>query len=174
MIKKLAIAVLIVMMTSLSIAGCTSTTSTNNSASSAGQASVVPSQSNLSSHFNQIFGPPAYLVETPFTKTVNYRGNDVYTGVARRTDRSQGAGFTAVIELVNTQSEAKKLFNDGVAKAQSEGYTYRSDWIAGLNKDEGKAYSNEQWAGSYYTMQKYFFYRYDTAASSWIVITETA
>ncbi|MGZ4864866.1 MAG: hypothetical protein ACXV7G_09655 [Halobacteriota archaeon] len=178
MIKKIAIVIFIVLIASLSIAGCTSSTPTTESASPVAQASNTATQaqnSDLSSYFSQTYfgSGGTTIIEKPFTKSVSYRGNDVYTGVVRRTDRPIGAGFTAVIELAKTKADAKKLFNSAVTKAQGEGYTYRPDWVAQLQNEEDATPANEMWCGSYGHYDKTVYYEYDSAANSWLVVTES-
>ncbi|MGZ4881462.1 MAG: hypothetical protein ACXV7G_10425 [Halobacteriota archaeon] len=184
MIKKLIVAVFVTVVASLSVSGCITVNPSGTSSSSSPtptadatiyQTTPTPKPvSDYSSLIGESFGGGLYVIERPFTKSINYRGDDVYTGVVRRTDRSQGQGFTCVVELVKTKDEAKRLFDQVVAKKQSDGFTYRSDWVAQYKSEEGTMKPNEDWAGSSGYQQVNVFYQYQPVVGSWTVTTQTA
>ncbi|MGZ4932284.1 MAG: hypothetical protein ACXV5D_09400 [Halobacteriota archaeon] len=116
MIRKVAVVVFIVMMTSLSIAGCTSS-STSNTSSTSGT-----NVTDYSDHYNKAMGD--WIIEKPFYKTTSDRGNDLYMGVAR--NASSQYSHTLAYEHVKTEDDATVVFDTLVTQAQDSGYTEKS------------------------------------------------
>ena len=87
--KKLLAVMVLVIVTSLSIAGCTTTpttptvqttTSPNGTTASA---VPVPKSGDLSAKLNDDLRGKNYTLVVPFTRAVNQYGNVVYTGVVQ-------------------------------------------------------------------------------------------
>ncbi len=207
MIKKLTVAVVVVVFMSLLVAGCTGP---NNPSPTPSQITVTPSRTtptpsqtppapsqapfptptskptyeptkttrtpvtDYSRVLDQQWGRGAYVLVYPFAKSTNDRGNDVYTGIVRRSELPAGSGgVTCVITLSKTKTDAHRLFSEAVAKRQSEGFVYDADFTAKLSSGEGKLTPEQAWAGSLGEQQAVIYYRYDPAVSSWEVVTLT-
>lgn len=67
------------------------------------------------------------IVERPFTKSTNERGNDVSMGIMRNTSLSQGLAVTTVEELMKSQAESKQLYDKYISQKLSEGFTPPND-----------------------------------------------
>ena len=133
-------------------------------------ASATPS-ADYSSYFDTAFVNAYSTVVQPFTKSTNERGDDVYTGIAR--NPSASSTMTTVVELTQSQAEAKQLYDQTVAQKQSEGFVLRSDWVGQMRTH----YPNtaEIWTGqqSAYGQEFDVLYQYESPIASWVFITET-
>jgi hypothetical protein len=169
MIKKVAVIALVI-VASLSLAGCTFPISTSSPTPmptptpTATPTPVVDYSSVLTKQNEAGVG----IMERPFTKSTNERGNDVYKGVGRNASKPGSKSVIWVIELTKSQAEAKQLYDKYVAQRLNEGYTPRPDWVAGWNHPGA-------WAGVQYSSGNQFtvFYRYNSAVNSWDITTET-
>jgi len=160
-----AIVVLLLVVASLLVAGCTSNKSPSSSTSTP---TPIPAQADYSSFFDWSYRAGGFFLDTPFTKSTNVRGNDVYMGSIRNTSLPGQKGVTVVEELTNSQTEAKQLYDKYVSNKLSEGYTSYPQEVANWKYD-GK------WFGATDpTHQFYVLYRYSTDVNSWVVTTQAS
>ena len=172
-----AIIVLSLVVASLLVAGCTigpTSTSSPTPTSTLTPTPTTTAPADLSSYFQKLWEGSGFIVERPFTKSTNARGNDVYTGVMRNTSLSQGSGVTTVEELTKSQSEVKQVYDKAVADKKSEGFIYRADEVARLTADPTKAKLDGLWVGSSGNRWFYVMYYYNPKINSWELTTETA
>jgi thiol-disulfide isomerase/thioredoxin len=127
---------------------------------------------DLSSYYNKYWESGNGIVERPFTKSTNARGNDVYKGVVRSTAQSQSMDFTLVVELTNTKDQAVQLYDKAIADRLNEGFTARPDWVAKWNATY-KWPTAQIWMGQRGSQQYYVMYRYAPyPVDSWELTTE--
>jgi hypothetical protein len=159
--KLLAVAIIaFVMVASLSIAGCTS--SSNSSSTQV---------TDYSSYFNTAYSGGTSMIKQPFTKGTNDRGNDVYKGVTRNSSATGSYQYTTVIELTQSQADAKKLYDQTVAQKLSEGFTTQPDIAASYKA--AFPYVTEVWVGQQNGDLFYIIYYNDSNVSpSWLFVTE--
>jgi len=166
--KRFLAIIVLVMIASLSVAGCVTNPSTSSPTPTA-----TPTATDYSSYFNKAFTSGNAIMAQPFTKGTNDRGNDVYKGVGRNSSLPESDAMTDVIELTQSQAAAKQLYDQAVAQKLSEGFTLRPDWVA-----ETKAsapYMIEVWEGQQSVSGQAFIveYYYDSNVSpSWLFMTE--
>ena len=173
MIKKVAVIVALVMITSLSAAGCTfpiSTSSPTPTTSTSSSPTPTP-QADYSSYFGKMYQAGGFFLDTPFTKSINSRGNDVYMGSMRNTSLPGTKGVTVVEELTKSQAEAKQLYDKYVSNKLNEGYTSYPKEVASWTGYDGKWFGASD---SYYTHQFYVLYKYNNGVNSWEVTTEAS
>ena len=146
------------MVVSLSIAGCTTSTT---------------STTDYTDLYNKNSGNN---VVKPFYKTTSDRGNDLYVGVTR-SSINQSSNIT--IEHVKSQDEAAKVFVDTVAAYKSDGYTTRPTEYQKFNittdrvEWQGDKYvDNPQRVGWGTLYNAYVKYEYGSAVHSWLVVNE--
>jgi len=162
-----AIAVLFLVVASLSVAGCTiglptSSTPTPSPTSTPMPTAIPPR--DYSSFFANRYESVDSIIVQPFTKagTSNMRGNDVYRGVIRNASLPGSLSTTIVVELTQSKSQAKQLFDSEVAAKQSLGYVYNSERTTSWKAFEKGAYVQigEAWIGN------------DNAGHSFLTATE--
>lgn len=162
MIKKVAVIALVI-VASLSIAGCTS-----NSTSSP---TPTPA-TDLSSDLTKAVESVNFIMERPFTKSINERGNDVYKGVGRNSTSPGSASVTLVYEVTKSQNESKKVYDEAVATKLKEGYTADPSQAAMYKARNPNV--KEVWIGSSGTKDFLCFYDYDTNFfNSWEVLQQS-
>jgi hypothetical protein len=171
MIKKVAVIALVI-VASLSVAGCTvgPTSSPTPTPTPAPTISTPTPQADYSTVFNKEWQAIGFFLDTPFTKSTNIRGNDVYMGSARNTSLPGQKGVTVVEELTKSEAEAKQLFDKYVSNKLNEGYTPYPKEVAGWPYKAA-------WFGAtdpYYTHQFYAMYRYEGGVNSWAVTTQAS
>jgi thiol-disulfide isomerase/thioredoxin len=127
---------------------------------------------DYSSYFDKLWESGIAIVDRPFTKSTNMRGNDVYKGMTRNASLPESMKTTTVVELTKSQAEAKQLYDQTVAQKTNEGFTLRPDWVA----DTKASYPNliEYWAGGYYGRQFFISYSYDSYVASWLFVTQAS
>jgi hypothetical protein len=167
--KKRFLAVMVlVMIASLSVVGCV----TNPSMSSP-TPTATPTATDYSSYLNKGFTSGNAIVVQPFTKGTNERGNDVYKGITRNASLPASEATTTVIELTQSQADAKQLYDQTVAQKTTEGFTLQPDAVA-----YGKAefpYVTEMWVGQQSASGQAFYIEYyndSNVSPSWLFITE--
>jgi hypothetical protein len=153
--KKLLAIIVLVMVASLSVAGCTIGLPSTSSPTPTPPA-------DYSSFYDNIY--PNRVLEKPFNKTISERGNDLYVGVIR--NASQKYTYTITLEHVRSQDEAASVYKDTVAGAIREGYVARS-----YNTPISDVYPvpRERWQGDKslsYMNVKYYYY---PEVNSWVV-----
>jgi hypothetical protein len=129
---------------------------------------VKPTTADYSSYFTSAFTGGGYVVAQPFVKSTNDRGNDVYQGIIKNT--SSGFQYKSVIELTQSSSDAKQLFDQTVAQKTNEGFVNQPDWVAFYRArypDYTDVWIGKQ-GGQYVNIYSY----YDSGASSWLVRTD--
>jgi hypothetical protein len=114
-----AITVLLLLVASLSIAGCTT------------------AATDYSDYYNKYWEEAVVL--TKFSKDTSSAGNDRYMGVIR--GASKQSSTTVVMEHADSQDKAAQLYKAAVAKAKSDGYKERA-----FNKT-AESYVVERWQG---------------------------
>lgn len=112
-----------------------------------------------------------FIIERPFTKSTNTRGNDVYKGVGRNATQPNSESVTLVFELVGTKAEAKQVFDKEVAIKLNDGYIFDAKETA---RDKAESPSVvEAWDGDLGQNWFYCGYRYETTVDSWMVFTQS-
>lgn len=135
-------------------------------------ATPTPS-ADYSSYFNTAFTSGNAIVVQPFTKGTNNRGNAVYKGVTRNSSLPASQAMTNVIELTQSQADAKQLYDQTVAQKLSEGFTAQPN-AAALFK-AGYPFYTEVWIGvSQQTGQVFYVMYYSDShiSPSWLFMTE--
>lgn len=126
MIKKMLAIIVFVMITSLSVAGCTtSTLPVVNQTTSPPNTSTYPASTSgdLSAQFNKALKFYNYTIVVPFTRAVNQYGNWVYTAVAKDgEEKLVPFVHNVTIEETNGRNDTVTRFNAYVAQAESNGY----------------------------------------------------
>jgi hypothetical protein len=166
--KKLLAVIVFIVIASLSIAGCTTNTSTPTTTTQP----TTTAQADYSSYFDKAYQAGNFFLDKPFTKSTNIRGNDVYMGSIRNTSISGAKGVTVVDELTKSQAEAKQLYDKYVSDKLSQGYTSYPQVVANWKTQGGL---EAVWFGatdSYYTNQFYVWYQYNDNVNSWDVTTQ--
>jgi hypothetical protein len=172
-----AIIVLFVVIASLSLSGCisnnptTSPSPTTYTASSPTPTPTPMASSDFSSYFNTIYSGGTSMIKQQFTKGTS-AGNTVYKGVTKNSSATGNYQYTVVIELTQSQSVAKQLYDQTVAQKLSEGFTARPDIAASYKVVS--PHITEVWVGQdLYTDRFYVMYNHDSNVSpSWLVTTE--
>ena len=142
-----AIAVLLLVIASLLVSGCTAYTSNPSPTVTPTPAPsiVMPSSTPKASasqpagerddkaiKLEEILSKQGKTVVTPFTKSVNKNGNDVYTG----TFKDSKYYYNVTIEVCKSSGDSASIYSKQVAQLKGKGFsTY--------NGQE----SNEQWVG---------------------------
>lgn len=145
--KKVTIAVIVVMIASLSIAGL--------------MARFAVGATDYCDYYNNAWGDR--IVEKQFYKTQSDRGNDLYVGVVRNASSQYPA--TLSLEHVKTQSDAAKIYTDTVAAAQSAGYMSMVFSSSEVKPD----LFVERWQGTTSLNYLHVTYYYSEAVNSWLV-----
>lgn len=149
------IAVLLLVVTSLSVAGCTSSSNT----------SSTTGATDYSDQYNKLVSNEVII--TPFHKITSARDNALYVGVvgANRTQNITNRSY----EHVKSQDDAAKIFNETVAAYKSNGYVTKS-----VGKDPGST-GGRTWTGTKGVKQASVVYWYNdnvlgSNQKSWIVV----
>lgn len=139
-----AITVLLLVVTSLSVAGCTT------------------GAKDYSDSYNKAFSDVG--VEKQFYKTTSDQGNEQYIGVIQMPGEQHG--MTVVAEHVASQDAAAQLYKDAVATAKADGYVARA---FNTSVNSTKTEIIERWQGNRGTYS-YFYtsYYYRSDLNSWI------
>lgn len=127
MIRKLLAIIVLVMVTSLSVAGCTTpSTGPNSTTSPSNNATVsipAPKSADLSAQLNNAFTSKNYTLVVPFTRAVNQYGNWVYSGVVKDgEDKLVPYVHNMTIEETKNRSETLTRFNAYISQAMTNGY----------------------------------------------------
>ncbi|MGZ4865561.1 MAG: hypothetical protein ACXV39_13195 [Halobacteriota archaeon] len=160
MIKKVAIAVFIIMIASLSVAGCTSSAPNANDANApfTSPAQTMTPRPDFTAYYERPVIYPNDNTKPPyhwqFTRSTNARGNDVYTTV--------DGNSTITYELAKTKAESQQIFNKTVADKQKNGFTI----------DPKPLNHTVAWAGERGVQYFRIAYGYNPEVSSWEVNTE--
>jgi hypothetical protein len=125
---------------------------------------------DYSDFFDKAFENSYSTVTTPFTKSTNARGNDVYTG--RTKNLAAGYEMMTAVELTKSQDEAKQLYDQVVAQKQSEGFVLNPDWIAQMKARSPSLVGD--WVGQQAStgLQCSIQYYDENNVASWLLITE--
>lgn len=143
------IAVLLLVIASLLIAGCT--VNLPNSSSPTPSPTTTPtvttptqsSSTDYSSELTKLFESGNFNMIQPFGKSINERGNDVYKGVGIN---ATGHSVTIVVEFIRSDADAKSVYNAQVASKEKEGYVFSAERTAS-RKAECKDCGGE-WVGT--------------------------
>lgn len=169
--RKTLVVTAIVMLASLSVVGCVSNTNTSSSSPTPTAPTAAPTaNADYSSYYTTSWQGAGGIVTQPFTKAVNVRGNDIYTGSVKNATLSSAVPFTYVMELTKSEAQSKQVYDNYVAAKQNEGFSLRSDWVAEWKAQPGNY--TDIWIGTNGLQQFYVMYRYTPAVSSWEVTTE--
>ncbi|MGZ4946817.1 MAG: hypothetical protein ACXV5N_10580 [Halobacteriota archaeon] len=137
MIKKVAIAVFILMIASLSIAGCTSSSTDTSNTASAGGASAG---TDVSTALTNDFKDRGLVVVQPFTKSTNNAGLVTYNGVFKDGQNTLTPyQHNVTIMVANDRSGTQAQYNQSLAAAQARGYQKTNSGVMG---------SGTVWGGS--------------------------
>jgi hypothetical protein len=195
---KMAVIVAFVMVASLSVAGCT--VSLPSTSSETPTPSLYPTPSiyyptpnstptpistitpistatpisvDYSAYYNKRWESGNGIVERPFTKSTNVRGNDVYKGIVRNTSQPTSKSETIVIELTESIYETQPLYNSYIAQKLAEGYSVRSDRIAQWESENSAVLGiHEAWFGQLGAQQFVVFYLHNSYIPSWELTTQ--
>ena len=119
MIKKSLPILVLVIVASLSVAGCTTSTPSTNTVTPSS-----PVSSDLAADLNKAFTDQGITIVSQFTKTTNQYGNAVYAGVVK--DGNTGTTpsvHNITIEEAKNQNDSEARFATDVAQAQKAGYS---------------------------------------------------
>ena len=171
-----AIIVLSLVIVSLLVSGCTSNTSPTTSPTSSPTTYTASSptpiaSSDYASYFDRLYSGGTAMIKQPFTKGMNDRGNAVFKAVTKNSSATGNYQYAVVIELTQSQSAAKQLYDKTVAQKLSEGFTARpndaASWKASFPEYK------EVWVGSSNGDLFYVMYSNNPNVSpSWLVTTE--
>jgi hypothetical protein len=142
MIKKLLAIIVLVMVASLSVSGCIVTTPPTSSlkasptpsptAATPTQTSSPDYSSGLTTLFESGRDGNNFNMIQPFGKSINERGNVVYTGLGIN---AGGQSVTIVVEFIRSDTVAKSVFNLQVNTTEKQGYTFSADRTAYRNAE---------------------------------------
>jgi hypothetical protein len=174
--KKTLAIISIVMLASLSVVGCVNNTNTTSSSPTPTAPTTTPTatptaNADYSSYYTTHWQGAGGIVTQPFTKAVNVRGNDIYTGSVKNATLSSAVPVTYVMEHTKSEAQSKQVYDNYVAAKLNEGFSLRSDWVAQWKAEPNISYSG-LWIGQNGPQQFYVFYRYNSEVSSWVVTTE--
>ena len=158
--KKLLAIIMLVMVASLSVAGCT--------VSLFGTSSPTPTPTpsiDYSSYYNSQAQANGDLV-TPFVKSTNSRGNDVYTGVVSNPDTPSNT-----YELTKSEDAANAAFNATIAQKMNEGFTPTPALVAALKTEPAFKGYEGIWVGANSTGLG-FEVGYGNGAPNWWVFSQ--
>ena len=117
--KILGSAVVSLVILAILVAGCTSSDTTNSGGSSSNDKSQY-----LTDKFSQY-----YTVVTPFSKSVNNKGNTVYSGVVKdKTDKLEQYQRSVTIEALNDSASVKARYAQIKQGLQQQGYVQNIDY----------------------------------------------
>jgi hypothetical protein len=150
--KKAPLIVALILVASLSAAGCTgslpstSSPTTTSSTTSTTTSTTTKTTADYSSTLTELYESFNLTMVRPFTKSTNARGNDVYTGVGRNATVPGSSNVTFVIEKTKSKAEAKNVYNATVAAKLKEGY--KANRTQAATYKATSAYE-EVWVGNY-------------------------
>jgi type IV pilus biogenesis protein CpaD/CtpE len=146
-VKKTPAIVALILVASLSVAGCTVGPSSTSSPTPTSTTTSAPIQApaDYSSALTAQYESYGLTMERPFTKSTNARGNDFYKGVGRNATVPGSPSVTIVIETTKSRAEAKKVYNATVAAKLKEGY--KANRTLAATYKATKAYE-EVWVGN--------------------------
>jgi hypothetical protein len=162
--KKLLAIIMLVMVASLSVAGCT--------VSLFGTSSPTPTPTpsiDYSSYYNSQAQANGDLV-TPFVKSTNSRGNDVYTGVVSNPDTPSNT-WTLAYELTKSEDAANAACNATIAQKMNEGFTPTPALVAALKTEPAFKGYEGIWVGANSTGLG-FEVGYGNGAPNWWVFSQ--
>ncbi|MGA3359876.1 MAG: hypothetical protein ABSC87_06685 [Halobacteriota archaeon] len=171
-----AIVVLFLMVASLSVAGCINFSSTPSpTPTPTPTPTSTPTPTDYSSALTNATESGNFIMERPFTKSTNERGNDVYKGVGRNATNPGSHSVTLVEEVTKSQTEAKQVYDKATSDKLNQGYTADTTAAAEYKSTACPGFMScvEVWAGSYGT--KYFLcsYGYDSTVHGWKVTQQS-
>jgi hypothetical protein len=177
MIKKLLAIIVIVVVASLSVAGCTfpittSPTSTPTPTNTSTSSPVSDYSSYITGRYERINS----ILEQPFKKVVNFRGNDVYRGVMRNASYPGAISLTIVAELTKSKAEAKQLFDQAITDKVTEGFVSDPAQVLDFKLGEKKLGTDivEGWYGSNKAGRTInSFYYFDSYMGKWVFTMQT-
>lgn len=162
--KQLLAIIVLVMIASLSVAGCTVGFPSTSSPTPTQTATTPTPSADLSSYLTNASESGNFIMERPFTKSINERGNDVYKGVGRNATLPGSSSVTVVVEVTKSQAEAKQLHDSQVSGKLSEGYT--PDPTAAAKYQANNPGTVAAWAGTYGADNFLCYYYYDYTANA--------
>jgi len=170
-------AILLLVLASLLISGCTVTTPfTSSPTPTVTPTATTPTPTPILDHSSDLttaFESGNFIMERPFTKSINERGNDVYKGVRRNVTASDAPSVTVVIEFTKSEAQAKTVYDNAVALKKNQGYVLDASLTA-----YGKAncpQCKDLWEGTY-NLYDVFTCQYDYVPhfQSWLVTQQTS
>ncbi len=165
-----AIAVLLLVVASLLVTGCT--TSTTSTTSPTPTPTPIPTPVDYSSALTNASESTNFIMERPFTKSINERGNDVYKGVGRNATNPSSHSVTLVKEVTKSQTEAKTVYDDAIATKLKEGYTPAPEEAAAW-KPSGCPDCVAVWMGYKGNSGFFCLYGYDYTVNGWLVTEQS-
>jgi hypothetical protein len=161
--KKLLAIIVFVMIASLSVAGCTVGFP---STSSPTPTSTPTPSTDYSSYFTNASESTNFIMEQPFMKSINERGNDVYKGVGRNATLPGSSSVTLVVEVTKSEAEAKQVYDSQVSGKLSEGYTPNPTGAATFQANNPGIIA--AWEGTYGAGNYLCYYYYDYTINAWL------
>ena len=144
---KATVIIAVILVVSLSAAGCTGLPSTSSpTTTSTTTSTTTKTSADYSSALTELYKSYNLTMVQPFKKSTNARGNDVYTGVGRNATVPGSSNVTIIIEKTKSKAEAKNVYNATVAAKLKEGYKANSTHAAAYKATS--AYE-EVWVGNY-------------------------
>jgi hypothetical protein len=129
---------------------------------------VNPTTADYSSHFDKEYTKGNFIMAQPFAKSTNSRGNDVYQGIQKNV--TSGSQYTEVLELTQSRTVTKQLFDQTVAQKTNDGFVYQSDLTA---SQKAGCNCEDMWVGLRQGQYVTIWYYYDSAPS-WVLRTTTS
>lgn len=131
------------------------------------------SQTDYSAIFNgEVTTDNAWTILTPFAKTTNEYGNDVYVGTTK--NKTGGYTVTDSIEISKSQNESKDHFSRNINSKISRGYSSYDPSTYGIRM-KGKwciaGIVSEEWCAASGSSDARVYYGFNPTIAKWWVMT---
>jgi len=110
---KLVAVIVVLVVASLLVAGCTVGLPSTSSPTPT-PTPTPTATTDYSSILTKDAESSNFIMERAYTKSTNERGNDVYKGVGRNATLPGSTSVTLVTELTKSEAEAKQVYDKGV------------------------------------------------------------
>ena len=168
---KATVIIAVILVVSLSAAGCTGLPSTSSpTTTSTTTSTTTKTSADYSSALTELYKSYNLTMVQPFKKSTNARGNDVYTGVGRNATVPGSPSVTIVIEKMKSKAEAKNVYNTTIAAKLKEGY--KANRTLAATYKATSAYE-EVWVGNYSVNWFMCNYGQNLILHSWAVSQES-
>ena len=170
-----AIIVLLLVVASISVAGCSPPIPSPSSSPTPTPTATTPTKipiTDQSSALTQGYESGNFIMERAFTKSTNERGNDVYKGVGRNSTSPGADSVTLVVEFTKSEAQSKTVYNNEIATKKNQGYVFNSEVTA--YRKSSCPECKEVWFGVYGNNRGVLCeYEYSLQFSSWVVTEQS-